>query len=46
MSDLNKDLSERAVKAVKEIIRVKFTGERVNVAAIALKYRVSKFRLY
>jgi hypothetical protein len=46
MSDLNEDLDERAVKAVKEIIRAKSAGERVSVAAIALKYRVSKFRLY
>jgi hypothetical protein len=46
MSDLNKDLDERAIKAVKEIIRAKFIGERVSVAAIALKYRVPKFRLY
>jgi Tc5 transposase DNA-binding domain len=46
MSDLNEDLDERAVKAVEEITRAKSAGERVSVAAIALEYRVSKFRLY
>jgi hypothetical protein len=46
MSDLNEDLDERAVKAIKEIKRAKSAGERVSVAAIALEYRVSKFRLY
>jgi hypothetical protein len=46
MSDLNEDLDERAVKAVKEITRAKSAGERVSVAAITLEYRVSKFRLY
>jgi hypothetical protein len=46
MSDLNKDLDERAVEAVEEITRVKSAEERVNVAVITLKYRVSKFRLY
>jgi hypothetical protein len=46
MSDLNEDLDQRAVKAIKKITRTKSAGERISIAVITFKYKVSKFRLY
>jgi hypothetical protein len=45
MPNSNEELDELAQKAIEEILRDREASERVNVAAVAREYKVSRYRV-